>query len=158
MKCAQVLSLLSAYLDGAVSGTQMRAINAHLEGCSGCEQQFSGLVAHSAIAGKSGSEESSCDFSLKLRLAISRESCTFSPHIFEVLSLRLQHTLEVFTVPAMVGLGGNSCIVCDFYGILLIAVTSWQSGCSVDALHRSANSGIGIWNVVRLNQAGFAGD
>jgi len=43
MKCAQAKSLFSLYLDGAVTGTQMRALSQHLETCAGCTQEYLSL-------------------------------------------------------------------------------------------------------------------
>jgi hypothetical protein len=116
MKCAQALSLLSAYLDGAVPGTQMRAINEHLEGCSECEQQFSGLVQTQQLLARVGRRKAPADLSLKLRLAISREAARSPRTYLEVLSLRLQHALEVFMVPAMVGLVATIALFAIFMG------------------------------------------
>ena len=40
MKCAQARAVLSPYLDGAVSGTEMRALQEHLEQCARCMQEY----------------------------------------------------------------------------------------------------------------------
>jgi anti-sigma factor RsiW len=36
LRCIEVVSLLSAYLDGEVSQDQRRRMDDHLEGCQGC--------------------------------------------------------------------------------------------------------------------------
>ena len=35
MQCAEAKGLLSPYLDGVLTGTEMQALQAHLEGCAG---------------------------------------------------------------------------------------------------------------------------
>jgi hypothetical protein len=116
MKCAQTRPLLSAYLDGAVAGTQMRAIHQHLEGCPKCEQEFSALVQTQQLLAKVARRKAPADLPLKLRLAISREAAGSSPTYVTVLSLRLQHVLEAFMVPAMVGLVAAVALFAIFLG------------------------------------------
>ena len=36
MTCGQAKLLMSPYLDGAVSGKQMRALSQHMEDCAAC--------------------------------------------------------------------------------------------------------------------------
>ena len=40
MKCGEAKSLFSPYLDGAVTGTQMRAIGRHLDSCASCRREY----------------------------------------------------------------------------------------------------------------------
>jgi hypothetical protein len=39
-RCADLRSEFSAYLDGTMSGVEMAALSAHLEGCNGCNDEF----------------------------------------------------------------------------------------------------------------------
>jgi len=43
MTCTQVKSLLSSYLDGAVTGKQMHALGQHLNECVECRLQYQEL-------------------------------------------------------------------------------------------------------------------
>ena len=74
MTCAQVKPLLSAYLDGAVTGKQMHSLDEHLKGCTGCREQYTGLLQTQALLARVGRAQVPEDLSLKLRLALSREA------------------------------------------------------------------------------------
>ena len=43
MRCANAKGLLSPYLDGAVTGTEMRALQMHLEDCTACLREYNSL-------------------------------------------------------------------------------------------------------------------
>jgi putative zinc finger protein len=116
MKCAQTIPLLSAYLDGAVAGTQMRSIHEHLENCPQCDQEFSALMQTQQLLTKVGRRKAPADLSLKLRLAISREAARSPQSYVDILSLRLQHLLEAFMFPAMVGLAAAVVLFVIFMG------------------------------------------
>ena len=73
MKCAEAKSLLSPYLDGAVTGTQMHAVSQHLHACSRCKQEYALLHQMQQVLGKIGRRRAPADLSLKLRVAISQE-------------------------------------------------------------------------------------
>ena len=49
MTCVQVKSMLSAYLDGAITGRQMYSLDQHLQNCSACDQQYESLVRTQAL-------------------------------------------------------------------------------------------------------------
>ena len=40
MKCAEVKGLLSSYLDGAVTGTEMQAVREHMDRCAACIEEY----------------------------------------------------------------------------------------------------------------------
>jgi hypothetical protein len=104
MKCSQAAPLFSPYLDGAVSGKQMRAIQQHLDDCATCNREYVDLSRTQQLLSKVGRRKAPPEMSLKLRLAISREAARTPRNYFDVLCLRLQHTLQAFMVPAAVGL------------------------------------------------------
>src|SRR5271155_5815743 len=103
MKCADVKGLLSPYLDGAVTGTEMQGLQAHLEGCAGCMREYKLLRQTQQLLMSVGRVQAPADLGLKLRLAISREAAeTRRP--YEGLRMRVQNTLNAFMVPATAGL------------------------------------------------------
>jgi hypothetical protein len=104
MKCSQAAPLFSPYLDGAVSGKQMRAIQQHLDDCATCNREYVELRRTQQLLAKVGHRKAPAELSLQLRLAISREAARSPRNYFDVLSLRLQHILRAFMVPAAVGL------------------------------------------------------
>lgn len=104
MTCTQVRSLLSAYLDGAVTGKQMRDLGEHLYGCASCTGEYDALRRTQALVSSVGRAKAPADLSLKLRLAISHEAARRRRPHFEGLRVRLENALSVFMVPATTGL------------------------------------------------------
>jgi Putative zinc-finger len=103
MTCAQAKSMLSAYLDGAITGKQMFSLGRHLEDCGSCEQQYQSLRRTQQLLANVGRAKAPEDLSLKLRLAISREVARARQPYFGNLALRIENSLRGFMVPATAG-------------------------------------------------------
>jgi hypothetical protein len=104
MNCKIVQGLLSPYLDGAVTGTEMQAVRQHLDSCSVCSREFSLLRQTQQLLANAGRPQVPADLGLKLRLAISREAAQSRRPRYEGLRVRLENTVNAFMVPATVGL------------------------------------------------------
>jgi Putative zinc-finger len=118
MTCAQAKSMLSAYLDGAITGKQMFALGRHLEDCGSCEQQYQSLRHTQQLLAKIGRTKPPEDLSLKLRLAISREAAHLRQPYFGNLALRMQNALRGFMVPATAGLVATVAIFALLMGFI----------------------------------------
>jgi hypothetical protein len=103
MKCAEAKSLFSPYLDGAVSGTKMRALGMHLNQCSHCNREYALLRQTQELLAKVGRPKAPADLALKLRLAISREAAAAKRPRLQGLLVRLENALHAFMVPATAG-------------------------------------------------------
>src|SRR5450631_2277042 len=95
MTCTQAKSMLSAYLDGAITGKQMFSLSHHLEDCGSCEQQYQSL-----------------------RLAISREVARARQPYFGNLALRIENSLRGFMVPATAGVVATIAIFALLVGFI----------------------------------------
>src|ERR1700751_1248731 len=73
MQCSKARELFSPYLDGAVTGTQMLALEEHFRSCSNCARQYEVLRLSQQMLVSVGRPKAPVDLGLKLRLAISRE-------------------------------------------------------------------------------------
>jgi hypothetical protein len=104
MKCAEAKPMFSPYLDGAVSGTEMRALGLHLQQCSQCHREYALLRQSQELLAKVGRRKAPSDLSLKLRVAISREAAAAKRPPFEGVVVRLQNMLNAFMVPATAGM------------------------------------------------------
>jgi hypothetical protein len=104
MRCAVSKRLLSPYLDGVVTGTEMRALQQHLEECSACMQEFRSLRQTQQLLASVARTKEPPDLGLKLRLAISRESAAARRGRYEGFLIRLEDALKAFMVPATAGL------------------------------------------------------
>jgi hypothetical protein len=103
LQCPQTRRLLSPYLDGAVTGAEMFALQDHLSDCAPCNQQYQSLRATQQMLASVGRPKAPEDLGLKLRLAISREAETAKRARFEGMLVRLENALGAFMVPAMAG-------------------------------------------------------
>lgn len=115
MKCAEIRRLFSPYLDGRVSGSEMRALTRHVELCTGCAQEYAAVQRTQQLLSSVGRKKAPADLALKLRLAISREAAQTRRPRFEGLLVRLENAFHAFMVPATAGI--VSAIL--FFGLLL---------------------------------------
>ena len=103
LQCPQAKRLFSPYLDGAVTGTEMLALQAHLSDCGGCNKEYLELRRTQQLVVSVGRPKAPADLGLKLRLAISREAAQARRPPFEGLRVRLENALDAFMVPATAG-------------------------------------------------------
>ena len=115
MKCTEIKKLFSPYLDGRVSGTEMRTLTRHVEQCAGCAREYTAMQRTQQLLSTLGPKKAPADLALKLRLAISREAAQTRRPRFEGVLVRLENALNAFMVPATAGL--VSAVL--FFGLLL---------------------------------------
>ena len=102
--CAPVRGSLSNYLDGAVTGVEMRGIADHLESCSSCRAEFDLARNMQQTLSTLGPSRVPSDLSLRLRLAISREGRRSWPSRLDRLALSWQNALRPLVMQAAAGL------------------------------------------------------
>jgi hypothetical protein len=115
VKCTEIKKLFSPYLDGRVSGTEMRTLTRHVEQCAGCAREYTAIQRTQQLLSTLGPKKAPADLALKLRLAISREAAQTRRPRFEGVLVRLENALNAFMVPATAGL--VSAVL--FFGLLL---------------------------------------
>lgn len=103
MQCPQAKRLLSPYLDGAMTGAEMLALQDHLSECQACQREYQALRRTQQLLMNMGKPKVPADLGLKLRLAISREAAAARRAPFEGLMVRLENALEAFMVPVTAG-------------------------------------------------------
>ena len=104
MTCAQAKPLFSPYLDGAVTGRQMREISQHLDSCGSCRQRYVSLLQTQQLLTRVGRKKAPVDLALSLRIAISQEIAQSKRRCLDGIGMRLQNALNLFMVPATAGL------------------------------------------------------
>ena len=102
-ECSEVKELLSLYLDGAVTGTQMFGLQEHIGSCASCASEYEMLRQTQQLLVSVGRPKVPVDLRLKLRLAISREAALARQPAFAGLRMRLENMLNAFMVPATAG-------------------------------------------------------
>jgi len=103
LQCPRAKRLFSPYLDGAVTGTEMLALQDHLSECVACNREYQALRRTQQLLVSVGRPKIPADLGLKLRLAISRETAQARRGRFEGLMLRLENAFHAFMVPATAG-------------------------------------------------------
>lgn len=104
MSCSEAKLLFSPYLDGAVTGGQMRELSEHLASCGQCRREYASLRATQQLLGRMGPRKAPADLALRLRVAISQEAARARRPYMDNLHIRLQNILNAFMVPATAGL------------------------------------------------------
>ncbi len=116
--CTGFRKLFSPYLDGRVSGSEMRALTCHVEECAACAWEYAALQRTQQLLANLRPAKAPADLALKLRVAISREAAQRQRPRFaryQGLLVRLENALNAFMVPATAGL--VSAVLC--FGLLL---------------------------------------
>jgi hypothetical protein len=118
MTCAQAKPLFSPYLDGAVTGCQMRDLGGHLESCDRCRHYYVSLRRTQQLLTRVGPRKAPPDLVLNLRVAISQEIAQSRRRYMDGARTRLQNALDVFMVPATAGLTAAVVIFVVLMGFL----------------------------------------
>jgi anti-sigma factor RsiW len=108
--CARTRPAFSGYLDGAISGREMQAVAAHLEGCVECKDEFAAWRGMQRLLAETGPAKAPEDLGLQLRLAISHET-TRRQGRWDALSMRWENLIRPVMVQAASGLAGALLLV-----------------------------------------------
>lgn len=104
MTCGQAKLLMSPYLDGAVTGRQMRALSQHMEDCGACSQEYAGLCQTQQLLNRVGRRKAPADLALKLRVSVSQEIARSRRPFLDSALVRLSNAINAVMVPATAGL------------------------------------------------------
>ncbi|HJT69571.1 MAG TPA: zf-HC2 domain-containing protein [Terriglobales bacterium] len=118
MTCTQSKSMLSAYLDGALTGKEMYSLDRHLRECAACHREYESLRRTQSLVAGMRPVRVPSDLSLKLRLAISHEVARSRSSYLRTLLLHLENAASGFMVPATTGLVATLLIFGLVAGIL----------------------------------------
>ena len=127
LQCPKAKRLFSPYLDGAVTGTEMLALQQHLSECAVCNDQYQSLRRTQQLLVSVGRPKVPADLGLKLRLAISRETESAKRGRFEGMMVRLENAFEAFMVPATAGFL-SALIIFGIAMVYFVAPSSLQAG------------------------------
>ena len=77
MKCSVVKGLMSSYLDGEVTRSQMAQADEHLQGCVECAARYASMRQTQVLVGSLGRRTAPPELALRLRVAVSQELISF---------------------------------------------------------------------------------
>jgi hypothetical protein len=103
LRCVQAKPLFSPYLDGAVTGAEMFALENHIASCADCRAEYQSLRQTQQLLTRVARPKAPADLGLNLRLMISREVAQAKRFPFEGLLLRLENALRAHMLPAAAG-------------------------------------------------------
>ena len=103
MRCMEARTLLSPYLDGVLTGVQMRNLGEHLSGCEECNCQYVLLRHTQRAVAKLGRKQVPPELALRLRVAMSRKAAESRRGRWEGFRVRFENVINAFMVPATAG-------------------------------------------------------
>ncbi len=103
MTCSVAKGLMSSYLDGAVTRSQMARMDEHLRACVECAARFVSVQRTQSLVGSLGRKPAPADLSLKLRVALSQELANSRRSRWERLKVRWDNAFNAVMVPATAG-------------------------------------------------------
>jgi len=104
MTCAVAKRLMSSYLDGAVTRSQMAQMDEHLRACVECAAHFVSVQRTQSLVGSLGRKSAPPDLALKLRVALSQELANSRRSRWDSLRVRWENAFNATMVPATAGL------------------------------------------------------
>lgn len=104
MTCSVAKGLMSTYLDGAVTRSQMAQMDEHLRACKECGGHFVSLQQMQSLVGSLGRKPAPPDLNLRLRVALSQELANSRRSRWERLRVRWENAFNATMVPATAGL------------------------------------------------------
>ncbi len=105
--CGSVQELFSGYLDGAIQGTQMQAVAAHMEQCEVCAAEFERWRKVQKLLSVVGPAKAPAGMDLRLRIAISRESGSATRRRLDRWQMHWENALAPFLVRASAGFASS---------------------------------------------------
>ena len=115
MKCMEAKLLFSPYLDGALTGHQMRHLSGHIASCAECSRHYRGLRQTQQMIAGLGKKQAPPELALRLRVALSQEIAAGRQRNLNGMLVRFQDALNGIMVPATAGV--VSAII--FFGLLI---------------------------------------
>ena len=103
MTCSVAKGLMSSYLDGAVTRSQMAQMDKHLRACVECAERFASVKRTQALVGSLGRKPAPPELALKLRVALSQELANSRRSRWERLTVRWENAFNAVMVPATAG-------------------------------------------------------
>jgi Putative zinc-finger len=106
MRCTRARHLFSSYLDGAVSGVEMRDISLHLSRCPACAPEYALLEKTRSLVSSLGPRQAPPDLATKIRLNISSAQSRNWRQALQGPLMALQYAFSSFMLPATAGVFG----------------------------------------------------
>ena len=104
MKCSVVKGLMSSYLDGEVTRSQMAQVDEHLQSCVECAARYASMRQTQVLVGSLGRKTAPPELALRLRVAVSQEIANRQRSRLDSLRVHWENAFNAVMVPATAGL------------------------------------------------------
>jgi Putative zinc-finger len=104
MTCSVAKKLMSSYLDGEVSRSQLAQVDKHLQGCVECSARYASFRQMQTLIGSLGRKAAPPELALKLRVALSQQIANAGSSRWDSLRVRWENAFNAVMVPATAGL------------------------------------------------------
>jgi len=104
MKCPDAKRLMSSCLDGAVTRSELSAVQTHMNSCVECSTRYLALQRTQTMVGALGRKPAPADLALRIRVAVSQELANAQRSRWEMLRIRWENVFNAVMVPATGGL------------------------------------------------------
>lgn len=101
--CSTMRARFSEYLDGRLTGVEMQRIAGHLEECSYCAAEWTGLCQAQSGLAALGPIPEPMDLLLRIRVAVSQERARRKQGPFHAVKLAWQNTVGPYILQATAG-------------------------------------------------------
>jgi len=104
MRCSQARPLFSSYLDGAVSGREMRQLAQHLDQCPTCRSHYGQLEFARIAVASLGHKQAPPGLAMKIRVSLSNARSQTWREALRGRLVRWQYAFDSFMLPATAGM------------------------------------------------------
>jgi hypothetical protein len=104
MRCSQARPLFSSYLDGAVSGREMRQLALHFDQCPACRSQYSRLEFTRIAVASLGHKQAPPDLAMRIRVSLSSARSQTWRELLHGRMAGWQYAFDSFMLPATAGI------------------------------------------------------
>jgi Putative zinc-finger len=104
MNCGVAKKLMSSYVDGEVTRSQLAQVDEHLHSCGECTALYASVRQTQALVASLGRKAAPPDLALRLRVAASQELANARSSRWDSLRVRWQNAFDALMVPATAGL------------------------------------------------------
>jgi anti-sigma factor RsiW len=104
MKCWVAKKLVSSYLDGEVTRSQLAQVDEHLHGCADCTALYASVRQTQALVSSLGRKAPPPELALRLRVAASQQIANARSSRWDAWRVRWENAFDALMVPATAGL------------------------------------------------------
>ena len=128
MKCSVAKGLMSSYVDGEVTRSQLARVDEHLQSCVECSAEYASVRRTQTLVASLGRKAAPPELALRLRVALSQEFANAGRSRWDSFCVRWDNAFNAVMVPATAGLVTTMIV----FGLLISLIYPGQVRASND--------------------------